>query len=401
AVTVSAGGAGAASVNVTVSVTYAENTMSGSLLATIDDSTVTSTSGSVTVDAFADNLIEADGVAVGVSVGGAGGVSINVAASAVLATAVLTNVVEASIIDGSNVAANSVSATATDESTVDATLVAASVSIGGAGAVSVNASIAVSVAQVDFGTNTRALISGSKVLARTGDVSLTALSTGSVDVDAVAVGVSFGASGGVSGSVAAAGAIAIINSTNLVSASIVADSDVDATLGSVILSATDETLFTSDVDSVSVSGAISGGAGIALSIAYAQSNTSIDGTVRTEINDSDVDAGTDIMLTSLADGVIDADGVGVSVSLSAAVGFSLSGAGAGVIITNVIGQDVIAEIGDSEAAEGQGATAGNDVLLSATDSIKSTADASAATVSGAASFAAGALAISAARASNS
>ncbi|RUU51250.1 hypothetical protein, partial [Mesorhizobium sp. M2C.T.Ca.TU.002.02.1.1] len=220
-------------------------------------------------------------------------------------------------------------------------------------------------------------------------------------VDAVAVGVSFGASGGVSGSVAAAGAIAIINSTNLVSASIVADSDVDATLGSVILSATDETLFTSDVDSVSVSGAISGGAGIALSIAYAQSNTSIDGTVRTEINDSDVDAGTDIMLTSLADGVIDADGVGVSVSLSAAVGFSLSGAGAGVIITNVIGQDVIAEIGDSEAAEGQGATAGNDVLLSATDSIKSTADASAATVSGAASFAAGALAISAARASNS
>ncbi|RUU47747.1 hypothetical protein, partial [Mesorhizobium sp. M2C.T.Ca.TU.002.02.1.1] len=172
AVTVSAGGAGAASVNVTVSVTYAENTMSGSLLATIDDSTVTSTSGSVTVDAFADNLIEADGVAVGVSVGGAGGVSINVAASAVLATAVLTNVVEASIIDGSNVAANSVSATATDESTVDATLVAASVSIGGAGAVSVNASIAVSVARVDFGTNTRALISGSKVLARTGDVSL-------------------------------------------------------------------------------------------------------------------------------------------------------------------------------------------------------------------------------------
>ena len=40
---VSAGGAGAVSVNVTVSVTYAENTMGGSLLATIDDSDVDTT----------------------------------------------------------------------------------------------------------------------------------------------------------------------------------------------------------------------------------------------------------------------------------------------------------------------------------------------------------------------
>ncbi len=40
ALSLSAGGAGAASINVAISVTYAENTMGGSLVATIDGSTV-------------------------------------------------------------------------------------------------------------------------------------------------------------------------------------------------------------------------------------------------------------------------------------------------------------------------------------------------------------------------
>jgi len=85
AVTVSAGGAGALSVNVTVSATYADNTLGGSLLANIDDSTVDSSGGNVTVDADAENTLEAYGQSVGVSVGGAAGVSINLAVSAVLA----------------------------------------------------------------------------------------------------------------------------------------------------------------------------------------------------------------------------------------------------------------------------------------------------------------------------
>ncbi|MDO9174465.1 MAG: hypothetical protein Q7V62_06630, partial [Actinomycetota bacterium] len=143
AITVAAGGAGALSVNVSVSATYAENTMGGSLLATIDDSTVTSTGGAISVEAYANSTIEAFGQAVGVSAGGAGGVSINVALSAVAATNITGNTVEASIKNGSIVTANdaidgAVTVSATDVSGIFAELVSASVAAGGAGAASVN-----------------------------------------------------------------------------------------------------------------------------------------------------------------------------------------------------------------------------------------------------------------------
>ena len=59
----------------------------------------------MTVDAYADNSITALGQSVGVSAGGAGGVSINVALSAVAATNVSGNTVEASIKNGSDVEA--------------------------------------------------------------------------------------------------------------------------------------------------------------------------------------------------------------------------------------------------------------------------------------------------------
>ena len=86
AITLSAGGAGAVSVNVAAAATYAENTMGGSLVATIDNSTVNSTGGAILVDASADNLIQAFGLAVGLSFGGAGGASFNVAMAGVGAT---------------------------------------------------------------------------------------------------------------------------------------------------------------------------------------------------------------------------------------------------------------------------------------------------------------------------
>ena len=88
--------------------TFAENTIGGSLLATIDDSTVNTSGGAVIVEAFADKTIEAFGQAVGVSAGGAGGVSVNVGLSAVVATNIIANSVEASIKGGSDVDANHV-----------------------------------------------------------------------------------------------------------------------------------------------------------------------------------------------------------------------------------------------------------------------------------------------------
>ncbi|MDO9176529.1 MAG: hypothetical protein Q7V62_17115, partial [Actinomycetota bacterium] len=345
--TVSAGGAGGLSVNVSVSATYAENTMGGSLLATIDNSTVNSTGGNVTVDAFADNSLEAYGQSVGVSVGGAGGVSINLAVSAVLAGNTLTNDVEASITGCSDVDAEAITLTATDSSTIDSKLTAVSVAVGGAGAVALNLTLALSIAEVNFGTSTQAIISGSEVTADTGNITLTALSNGSVDSLGVAVGVSFGGAGAVSGSAAAAGAIASVTSTNLVEALITDGSDVDATLGSVLLTATDKTAFTNNVYGVSVAGSFAGAFSAAMAIGYAQASVSLDGTVRTRISDSDVDAGVDVKETALAESSIMANGKGVAISLSAAGGFALAGAGAGAIVNNTITQKVEADILDA------------------------------------------------------
>ncbi|MBZ5782223.1 hypothetical protein, partial [Klebsiella aerogenes] len=86
-------------------------------------------------------------------------------------------------------------------------------SVGGAGAVSLNLSLALSLADVAFGTTTKAIISDSAVTADSGDVTLQALSDGSADSLGVAVGVSFGGAGAVSGAAAAAGAIASVTST--------------------------------------------------------------------------------------------------------------------------------------------------------------------------------------------
>ena len=146
AISVSAGGAGAVSVNVAASFTYADNTMGGSLLATIDSSDVETTGGEITVDAYADNQVRAIGVAVGVAAGGAGGASINVSIAGVGATNTTTNSVEASIRNGSNVGdgdtvnvfechqrrgSPSVRRTCPTSSAI---LVSAAVSAGGAGA---------------------------------------------------------------------------------------------------------------------------------------------------------------------------------------------------------------------------------------------------------------------------
>ena len=137
AISLSAGGAGAVSVNVAASFTYADNTMGGGVLATIDNSTVESTGGEITVEAIADNQVEAIGVAVGLAFGGAGGASFNVAMAGVGATNTTTNSVEASIKGGSNVDANdtsdgAVTVSALDVSGIFATLVSAAVSAGGA-----------------------------------------------------------------------------------------------------------------------------------------------------------------------------------------------------------------------------------------------------------------------------
>ena len=89
---VAAGGAGGFSLNISGAGVYADNSIGGTLLATIDTSSQVDTTGAVSVsasnydDGLADGMsITATGVAVGVSGGGAGGVSVNISGAGVIA----------------------------------------------------------------------------------------------------------------------------------------------------------------------------------------------------------------------------------------------------------------------------------------------------------------------------
>ena len=74
-----------------------ENIIDGSTLATIEDSTVDTTAGAVTLEAMSDVGIQAFGLAAAISAGGAGAVSVQVAAAGVVAFNTATGSVEASI----------------------------------------------------------------------------------------------------------------------------------------------------------------------------------------------------------------------------------------------------------------------------------------------------------------
>jgi hypothetical protein len=115
---------------------------------------------------------------------------------------------------------------------------------------------------------------------------------------------------------------------------------VDAALGSVLLEATDRTVFDNNVFGVSVGGSFADGASIAVAVAFAESNVALGGTVRARISDSDVDAGINVEQTAIADSSITSNGTGVASRCREP--FSLAGAGA--IGNNSISQVVEADI---------------------------------------------------------
>ncbi len=397
AVSVTASGAVAA--GVAIAITQADNSIGGTTIATIDASAV-DTPGAVSLTALADTTIDALGVAVALAVGGSGGVSVSGTGTGVIASNSTTNTIEASITGGSDVnTGDNVTLSATDQSAIDATLVAASVAASGSGGAAINVSLAVSTADNKFGTVTRAAIEGSDVTSTGGDVSLDALSTGSLTAFGVGVAVSAGGAGGFTLNGTAAGSIADTTTTNVTEAVISNDSTVITDSGSVTLTAIDETAIDVDVLGISVSVGGSGGAAISLSIAFAVANSDVSGIVRTKIDDSDVSASDDVILTALGEGEVDTYGKGIAIAASAGR-FSLSGAGTGADVRNTVRQTVEALIVDSNAAEGQSVTAGGKVDVIAKDDLDVSADARAVSASISAGVAAASVSVSAALAEN-
>ena len=360
AVAASVSGSGSAAISLAVAISLAENSIGGTTLATIDNSTVDA-GGSVSVLALANTSILATAAAVGVSVAGSGAFSLSGAGSGAQASNTTTNTVEASIRDGSDVTSGgAVTVSASDTSSITSTLVSVSVSAAISGTAAVSVAIAVTLAENAIGGTTVATIDGSAVHANGGAVNVSALGDNTITATSVSAAISISGSGAVALGGAGTGAVATNTTTSSVEASIVSstvDAAGDVTLLARNLSNIEATLVSAAV-SVTASGAVAAGVAIAIT----EATNSIGGTTIATIEASDVDTPGEVSVTALADTTIDALGVAVALAVGGSGGVSVSGAGTGVIASNTTTNTIEASI-----TAGSDVDAGGDVTLSATD----------------------------------
>jgi len=184
---------GSVSGSLALSVSLAENTISGSSRALIDNSEVITTGAlsDVTVSALAQNQINAVSAAAAVSVAAGSSFGISLAGAGALARNITTNSVDALISDSNLADGNpsrveaggALTVSAVNTSLITARLVAASISVaasGGTGAVAVG--VAVTLAENEISGTTLATIADSETMAG-GDVSVIATDGGIRDID--------------------------------------------------------------------------------------------------------------------------------------------------------------------------------------------------------------------------
>ncbi|MEO0465166.1 MAG: LEPR-XLL domain-containing protein, partial [Pseudomonadota bacterium] len=384
---ISLGLGGAAGISIAISVTLAENILTGSTIASVDNSDVDATT--VTVEARSTATIETEAIAASVSVSASGGFSLSGAGTGAIARNTMNNSVEASIVGGSDVdTTGAVSITAVDQSNVTSVVVAVSAAVGISAGGAVSLAISVSEATVNYGTSTQALIDASMVTAQSGDITLRALSTGLMDVDAAAAAISVTAATGFSLSGAGVGAIARVNSTSLTEAAIRNGSDVDAQQGAILIDADDNRTLDTDVVGVAISVVISGGFAGGGAVTVTEIDNDYDGKVRAAIDGSDADASGTVQVLADATTSVAADAFGLSLSLSVGSVSGSFGVTAGVVNSD-IGQTVEARIVDADVS-------GSSVSVLAEDHITATAVARALSIGLAVGLGGGSVSIAAA-----
>ena len=396
AAAVSIAASAGASISLSISVTLATNTLTGITLATIVDSDVDA-AGLLKVDARNMNTIDSLAIAASVSVA-AGYVGVAGAGAGAVSKNTMSNTVEASIINSTDVDADTgVDIDALDESVISSTTAAAALSVGagaGAGAISV----AVTLVEVEYDTAVQALIEGSDVETTAGNVDVKALASGSIDVEGYGIGVAI-AGGAVAVSGAGTGVVTSVSANSLVEAAIRAGSNVRALNGGVLIDAQDETEI--DVDALGVTLAVSGGSvGFAISATVIVAETEIDGTVRAQIDDSNVQASggnVEVSAKSITSSDLEATGIAVSFSGGTVAGAVAVAAG---VVHNQIGQNVEALIDGADQEDGQSVTASGAILVTAEDAVMMTSISRAISVSISIGTAALAVSVSAAVSTN-
>lgn len=395
---------------------YSENQigkLSGhSVHAIIDSSTVTA-NGNLLLEATSTAVIQT--VSIGGSVAVSAGTGMAAGAGAGAGALTINGIaldLQSGIKNGSVVTTNNlgdVTLKTTDASEIladaGAVAVAIAVALGTGGGASASGSLGGAYAENSIANLVQAVIDSSTVHAA-GDVSLTAVSAKRADstspyrIDALALGIAASvtvtSTPGLTGAFAGAGSVALNTIDNTVEAAIRASGgarSVQATNGSVTLSASDDSSIRADTGGFALGLAVPtgpGGTGVAASLGGSYSENRI-GTVghsvRAIIDNSRVTAVGPVQLTALSTATINTLAMGGSVAVAGGSALtSVAVAGAAAATKNHIAAGLEASIKGGSAVSTSG---GSDIALTATDHSEIVADAGGIAVAVAASSAAG------------
>jgi hypothetical protein len=305
--------------------TVVDNEIGGSVVALIEDSDVTSGSGTVDVRASGEGVAHVAATAMSLSIAADVTAGIGIAAAVTASTNTITSAVEARIA-GSGVAATGVVVDARDTRELLAVTESATAAIAGGG-LGTSISFGSSLSFNDIGGSVVALIDDSSVSSG-GALDVRASGTGAAQVVATSLALSL------TGGAAAIGISASATvSTNAIASAIDAridGSDVEAS--AIVVDARDARELLAVT--ASASAAISGG-GVGTSIAFASSLSfnDVGGQVRASIVDSDVTAASGgVTVNALADTALDAISAGMALAVSSGgMAISLAGAGSSAV----------------------------------------------------------------------
>ncbi|MCA1683991.1 MAG: hypothetical protein LC708_02540, partial [Actinobacteria bacterium] len=279
--------------------------------------------------------------------------------------------------------ADDVTLDANTAASIAATVAGLSAAVGvGAGTAGIGVSLGVAISENRIGARgsdgtrdpyeTRAYIADSDVGAE-GDLALTARSSETISAIVVAVsaaaGVGVYAGIAVSGAGASASNLVIADTKATISGGGPAEGIEGIAADSIKLIARDESRIKADVVGASVAFAFSGVVGAAISVGVSLAYNEIDNHVEAAISSSHgVTARTgDVELIAISTASIQALSAAASLAVGAAAGIGAAFSGAGAEATNVILTQTTAHVTDSDlTTSGTGAGAG-DVLLTAKD----------------------------------
>ncbi|MCP4887379.1 MAG: hypothetical protein GY904_12290, partial [Planctomycetaceae bacterium] len=324
---------GLAGIAVGIGVSIAFNQVDNHVDAYINKMDVTTTTGSIALNANQNATIQATSAAAALAASG-GLVGISIAGAGAAAKNIINTQTEAYVSSSDLTSAGNVTVNAVSTANIDASIISAAASFA-IGAVGIGASIGAAEATNIIGetpnaSKVAAYIQSSSVNAG-GNLSVHADSSESINANVAAISVAI-AGGVVAGGVAGSGAKArnVIDSNIHASISNASSTGINAG-GDVSVRAQDN----ADIDSYVGAASVAGSAGLiggSFSISVSLSENIITNSITAWITESDVSAGN---VSVIADDTSEVDAFSEAAALSASLslGFSVSGSGADATVT--------------------------------------------------------------------